>query len=324
MKKLFKQILTLTAGVVVAVAAMTAPALAAWEKTSSGQWIYTLSSGSRATGWQKLGGVWYYLGADGIMRTGWQKVDGIWYYFRSSGAMVTGWQSIDGKWYFFGGGGAMQKGWLKSGGKWYWLGGTGAMVTGWVQLGGKWYLLDDSGAMVTGWTDYLGNTYYLTESGAMATGTITIDGVSHTFDSSGIHTGTAASGSLAEQVLHQVNQLRTKEGLPALQLSDKLCAAALRRATERGELGSLEHTRPDGSQWWTVLMEYGVSNLGGSAENLASGMDTADAAVKAWMESSAHKEAILGSNYRYMGVSTYVKNGVTYWAQLFSGSDTAK
>ena len=50
----------------------------------------------------------------------------------------------------------------------------------------------------------------------------------------------------------------------------------------------------------------------------------ADAAVKAWMESPNHKAAILNSGYRYMGVSTYVKNGVTYWAQLFSGSDTAK
>ena len=125
-------------------------------------------------------------------------------------------------------------------------------------------------------------------------------------------------------MLAQVNSVRAKEGLNTLKVSKALNAAAAQRARERAMMGTLAHYRPDGSHWWTILEEYGISNLDGSAENLACGVDTPDAAMKAWMESSSHKSAILGDSYRYMGVGRYTRNGVTYWAQIFSGSETAK
>lgn len=325
MKRLFKRAVTAALGVAVALTATIAPVSAAWSKTSSGQWIYTTESGSRATGWQKVGGTWYYLGQDGVMRTGWQQIDSTWYYLSASGVMRTGWQKIDGYWYFFNGGGAMKKGWLQNGGKWYYLNGNGAMRTGWLKSGDSWYFLDSAGAMIMGWYNISGKTYYFTESGQMVTGEVTIGGISYPFDSSGAYIGDKLPGEeIADQILQQVNSVRAKEGLAELKLSNSLSAAADKRASERAQMGSIAHLRPDGSQWWTVLEEYGVSNLEGSAENLAYGMDTPDAAMKAWMESSTHKSAILGDQYRYMGVGRYTKDGVTYWAQLFSGSETAK
>lgn len=344
MRKIFKKVFATALGLTVAFSAAAAPVSAAWSRLSSGQWIYT-ANGKRSTGWLKVNGSWYYMGQDGIMRTGWQKVGGVWYYLTGSGAMATGWQRVDGRWYYLTSSGAMATGWQQIGGRWYFLNGGGAMVTGWLYNGGKWYFLNSdgsmrtgwafsgnkwyymgsSGAMITGWAEISGSTYYFTESGAMATGDVEINGVTYSFGADGAYTGGTLPGNdVAEQILLLVNSVRSAEGLPPLELSQKLNTAAFQRAEERAQMGYLSHYRPDGSHWWTILAENGVSNLDGSAENLAYGMDTPDAAMKAWMESASHKTAILGDNYRYMGVGRYVKDGVTYWAQLFSGSDTAK
>ncbi|MBR6790292.1 MAG: hypothetical protein IKM31_05420 [Oscillospiraceae bacterium] len=322
MKRIYRLFIVLCIGTVFLVQTAL-PVSAAWQKDNAGRWSYATSSG-KATGWQKIDDTWYYFNGAGIMQTGWQKIDGVWYYLRAGGSMVTGWQKIDDTWYYFNGSGAMHTGWLLDGGKWYFLSGSGAMATGWVSSNGCWYLMDSAGTMVTGWADVNGIRYYLTPSGVMATGTLIIDGVTCNFDESGAYIGSVTVPKTMEQeVLSRINDVRAKEGLPPLQLSDKLCAASEQRSKERAAIGSLEHTRPDGSQWWTILGEYGVSNLHGTAENLASGMNTAKAAVKAWVESPTHKHAILG-NYQYMGVGIAKKGGVTYWTQLFSGSDTAK
>jgi len=322
MKKTLRYLLTLCLSLVIAVTA-AAPVSAAWAKDQSGRWIYTTASG-RSYGWQKIDNAWYYFNGSGVMQTGWRKIDNIWYYLRPNGVMATGWQLIDNVWYYFSGSGAMKTGWLLNGGKWYYFSGSGAMATGWVRTGGKWYLMDDSGAMRTGWASVGGKRYYLDSSGAMVTGTVIISGETCNFSEDGVLSyATPPAASTQQNILRQVNDLRQQEGLAPLVFSQKLSLAAYQRAAELASTGSIFHYRPDGSQWWTVLSEYGVSNLDGSAENLASGMDTADAAVKAWMESASHKEAILG-NYSYTGIGFFTKNDVTCWVQLFSGSETAK
>lgn len=340
LKKMMASVLVMT----LAVTAVALPVAADWSKDSSGRWIYLTSGQTRATGWLKVGGTWYYFDGNGIMQTGWQKIggtwyyfrdwggmvtgwqkiDGTWYYFRDWGGMVTGWQKIDGVWYYFNGGGSMCKGWVQSGGKWYYLSGTGAMRTGWLLDRGSWYYLNSSGAMITGWSQIGGKTYYFNGNGVMAVGTVTIGGESYEFDSSGAYIGNKVPGdSVAEQVLALVNQMRAAEGLPTLSLSTSLCKAADIRAKERAAMGSIAHYRPDGSEWYTVLQEVGVSGAG-AAENLAYGVSTPEAVMKAWMESPSHKSAILNPSYLYMGVGNYTQNGVTYWAQLFSSSSTAK
>ncbi|MBQ4050391.1 MAG: hypothetical protein IJD13_02060 [Oscillospiraceae bacterium] len=302
MKNLLKKLTAVCLGLIIAVSAMAAPVSAAWSKTSSGQWIYTSASGTRTTGWLRTGGAWYYFDKNGIMQTGWQKVDGAWYYLNASGDMRTGW--------------------FLTGGKWYYFNPSGNMRTGWFSYNNQWYYFDADGKMATGWRTIGGKQYYMTESGAMTTEPVVLDGISYSFDASGACTGsTVVANTIDYQVLRLVNELRKDEGLPSLQLSAKLCNAAAKRAREQAQMEKLVHKRPDGRQWYTVLPEYGISNLGGSAENLASGMDSAEAVVKAWMESPSHKEAILG-DYLYMGVASSSKSNTTYWAQLFSRSES--
>jgi len=81
------------------------------------------------------------------------------------------------------------------------------------------------------------------------------------------------------------------------------------RAVEASQ--SFSHTRPDGSDWWTVNsnLMYG--------ENLAKGYDSADAAVQAWMASPTHKANIMDAEFTSGAIAIHVSNGQWFWAQEF-------
>lgn len=121
-------------------------------------------------------------------------------------------------------------------------------------------------------------------------------------------TGFAQNNTEAE-VIAKVNQIRVANGLNSLRYDASLEGAADVRANE--STVRFSHTRPDGSDWYTVNPDlmYG--------ENLADGYTTADAVVNAWMASPAHKANILKSDFTTVAVSTTVKDGKTYWAQEF-------
>ena len=121
-------------------------------------------------------------------------------------------------------------------------------------------------------------------------------------------TGFAQNNTEAE-VIAKVNEIRVANGLNTLRYDASLEASADVRADELTVRFS--HTRPDGSDWYTVNPDlmYG--------ENLADGYTTADAVVNAWMASPEHKANILKSDFTTVAVSTAVKNGKTYWAQEF-------
>ena len=121
-------------------------------------------------------------------------------------------------------------------------------------------------------------------------------------------TGFAQNNTEAE-VIAKVNEIRVANGLNALRYDASLEATAAVRANELTVRFS--HTRPDGSDWYTVNPDlmYG--------ENLADGYTTADAVVNAWMASPEHKANILKPDFTTVAVSSVVKNGKTYWAQEF-------
>lgn len=121
-------------------------------------------------------------------------------------------------------------------------------------------------------------------------------------------TGFAQNNTEAE-VIAKVNEIRVANGLNTLRYDASLEASAAVRANELTVRFS--HTRPDGSDWYSVNPDlmYG--------ENLADGYNTADAVVNAWMASPEHKANILKSDFTTVAVSTAVKNGKTYWAQEF-------
>ena len=128
----------------------------------------------------------------------------------------------------------------------------------------------------------------------------------------GTNTGTS---SAAQAVLAEVNAARAQNGLSALTLDANMNRAAAVRATELAQ--SFSHTRPNGSRGLTALNEAGVSyrTVG---ENIASGQQTAQAVVSAWMNSSGHRANILSSLFGRMGVGQATIGRRTYWVQLFA------
>jgi len=126
---------------------------------------------------------------------------------------------------------------------------------------------------------------------------------------------TASTEGFAAQVLALVNEERAKQNLPALRGGNSaLTAAAQLRAQEIQT--SFSHTRPNGTQCFSVLGQYNVGAYSQAGENIAYGQATPDEVMQAWMNSSGHRANILG-NYTQLGVGVYEVNGTVYWSQEF-------
>jgi uncharacterized protein YkwD len=121
--------------------------------------------------------------------------------------------------------------------------------------------------------------------------------------------------SYANQVLQLVNKERAKAGLSALTTNSALTNAANKRAKETVQ--SFSHTRPDGSNFSTVLKEFSISYRT-AGENIAYGQKTPQEVVTGWMNSPGHRANILNANFGKIGIGVYKSNGVIYWSQLFT------
>ena len=106
-------------------------------------------------------------------------------------------------------------------------------------------------------------------------------------------------------ILDNINAQRIAAGLNALTQTNELSAAATIRAKEQEQLFS--HTRPNGSDWWTVDSTccYGECLSKGYNENEV---------TMAWMNSPTHKSVIMDSGYKTAGIGYYVSNGICYIA----------
>ncbi len=93
-----------------------------------------------------------------------------------------------------------------------------------------------------------------------------------------------------------------------LSVDDTITAAAKIRAAETAV--SYSHTRPNGTPWYTVN-----DNIYG--ECLAEKHQTAEAAVNAWVNSSTHKELLLG-DFSKVNIQVYVSSdGMWHWVAEF-------
>ena len=78
--------------------------------------------------------------------------------------------------------------------------------------------------------------------------------------------------------------------------------------------------RPNGTKWYTVLSEYGVTDAA-AGENAAWGSVSPEEVVNAWMNSEGHRANILDPEARAMGVGYYYNSSSTWghqWIQLFT------
>lgn len=119
---------------------------------------------------------------------------------------------------------------------------------------------------------------------------------------------TAQAGNveaMEDRIIELNNLYRAQAGLPPLAESDALNRAADIRVQECGSCFS--HTRPDGSEWWTVEPDYAYG------ENLALGYTDADATVDAWMRSPAHMYNIMSPDFHTCGVGVEIIGGTVYY-----------
>ncbi len=121
----------------------------------------------------------------------------------------------------------------------------------------------------------------------------------------------APTDSVMLELFNLVNEARAAEGLAPLSWSNALAADAAVRAQEI--VLNFSHTRPDGSDWWTVDPDrmYG--------ENLACGQSTAQEVFNSWMASPGHRANILG-DFTTCGFALHYNGDASYtyyWAQEF-------
>lgn len=115
--------------------------------------------------------------------------------------------------------------------------------------------------------------------------------------------------AIAVAAFELVNEKRAEAGLAAYTWDEDLELCAQVRATECAS--KFSHTRPNGSDWWTVNSDL----MWG--ENLAKGYSTADSVVKAWMDSPTHAANILDSSFTTCSIAVYEAGGKIYMAQEF-------
>lgn len=108
--------------------------------------------------------------------------------------------------------------------------------------------------------------------------------------------GASLEASGFRTVLEDINTYRSSYGLHSLEWNSALSDAAAVRAQECTVTWS--HTRPDGSEWYTVNPEimYG--------ENLSKGYNNSEI-VSAWKASPSHNENLLFDGFKYIGLAEY-------------------
>ncbi len=105
-----------------------------------------------------------------------------------------------------------------------------------------------------------------------------------------------------EEVLSQTNTLRQNLGLGILKEDPVLDFAALQKLQDMIQNQYFAHSSPAGvSPWyWMDTNQYKYNYAG---ENLAIGFLTAKDTVDAWANSPSHRENLLNSNYKEIGIA---------------------
>lgn len=119
----------------------------------------------------------------------------------------------------------------------------------------------------------------------------------------------------AQQVLEILNAERAAEGLSAFTLDPVLTEMAMQRAAECSVYYS--HTRPDNTQWYSLVQANSQYYYGAYAENIAAGQRSASAVMTAWMNSQGHHDNIMNPEHTSVGLGCFYQNGTISWVQLF-------
>ncbi len=110
---------------------------------------------------------------------------------------------------------------------------------------------------------------------------------------------TFSSDAFNTRLLTALNAYRARFGLAEWTINDSLTAAAKTRASECSILGSKSHTRPDGSEWFTVLEieeNFNYSEITGISGQ------SPDDLLRSWASSESINNGLLSTEYTACGV----------------------
>ena len=121
-------------------------------------------------------------------------------------------------------------------------------------------------------------------------------------------------GADAGGVVHLVNEVRRRAGLPALGSDPNLARIAGTRSAAMATERRLSH-----SGWERALRKAGLQDdsLG---ENVAYNYDSPDAVMRGWLQSPGHRANILRRSFKRIGVGCVIdERGHRWWTQDFAG-----
>lgn len=127
-------------------------------------------------------------------------------------------------------------------------------------------------------------------------------------------TTTMSNAQRESAMFNNINAYRRSCGASNLTrvTSGPLYNAARKRLSE--VCSTFSHTRPNGTDWSTVLNECGVSYSRGG-ENLGCG--SLDGVYSSWIGSSGHRSNIVNGGFTRSALVSTVSGGRRYWVQLF-------
>ncbi len=127
-----------------------------------------------------------------------------------------------------------------------------------------------------------------------------------------------SNASYEERVAQLVNIEREKNGLQPLTLDSSISNVARAKSQDMADNNYFAHQSPTYGGAGDMMRNFGI-NWSAWGENIASGQDTPEEVVNAWMNSEGHRANILSSNFGKIGVGYVTSaNGTPYWTQMFT------
>jgi uncharacterized protein YkwD len=127
--------------------------------------------------------------------------------------------------------------------------------------------------------------------------------------------------AIERRAFEQTNEIRIKNGLPALTWDAEICRMARSHSENMSREGYFSHTTPDGKRLRDRARVVGVVQFSVVAENIAYNQGYEDPgafAVERWMLSPKHRANILSPEFQAMAIGSYVAaDGSVFLTQTF-------
>ena len=118
-----------------------------------------------------------------------------------------------------------------------------------------------------------------------------------------------------EEILVLCNKLRQSRGLPPFSVNWEIARVARYKTEDMKAHEYFSHDSPMYGSFFDMLKNFHVP-YHSAGENIATGIDTPQAVVDAWMASPSHRQNILSKSFNQAGVGYSTDGTAHYWALI--------